>query len=178
METEAYDQSDPASHSYRGRTARCQVMFERGGLAYVYRSYGLHWCINVSCGPPGYGAAVLLRALQPLRGESIMQHRRHTAACAARSAPLTEAALQRLNRRLAVGPGNLCVAMGIGANHNGADLQRSALRLCHGTAANHLEVVATPRIGISIAEDVPWRFVIAGNRYVSASRKASASRPP
>lgn len=168
VETEAYDETDAASHSFRGPTPRTQVMFGPGGYAYVYRSYGLHWCINVSCGPDGFGAAVLLRAVEPLGGLAQMAEARGLDA-------LDPAHCLRLCR----GPGNLTQAFGLTHGHNGQLMRSARLGLYRGLALQTDEsVVAGPRIGISVAQDVPWRFYIAGCPYVSGrrGRRVTASR--
>ncbi|RYF10020.1 MAG: DNA-3-methyladenine glycosylase, partial [Deltaproteobacteria bacterium] len=137
-------------------------MFGPGGRAYVYRSYGLHWCMNVTCGLVGHGAAVLLRALQPLQGDALMLRRRLQ--------PLRNKqppATAYVARRLAVGPGNLCVAMAVASHHNDADLLRGPLRIVCDPKRVRGEVVATTRVGISIAQEVPWRFLLANNPHVS-----------
>jgi DNA-3-methyladenine glycosylase len=150
VETEAYDETDPASHCYGGRTERTRVMFGPGGYAYVYRSYGIHWCFNITAGRDGFGAAVLVRAVEPLEGRELMVRRRG-------SGPT--------DRDLSRGPGRLTRAMGIDRSHYGVDLISGPLRVTWGRAARR--VVATPRVGITRAVEEPWRFVVAGNRYVS-----------
>ncbi|MGH8928185.1 MAG: DNA-3-methyladenine glycosylase [Acidimicrobiia bacterium] len=140
-EVEAYSQDDPASHSFGGPRGRNRIMYGPPGRLYVYRSYGVHWCANVVCGPPGVGAAVLMRAGTPLRG--------------------IDAMIARRGRRdhLADGPGNLTAALGIDVTHNGTNLfsARSPIRLLEGQPPNGVEI--TRRIGISKAVEVPWRFV-------------------
>ena len=121
VETEAYDEKDPASHSFRGRTPRNGPMFEVGGTCYVYRSYGIHWCINVACGPKGHGAAVLLRALQPLHGLDLMARRRKVPAHGPQD-PV----------RLCSGPGKLTQAMGVTGAQNHALFWEGPLRLVRG----------------------------------------------
>ncbi len=140
-EVEAYRQDDPASHSFGGPRGRNMIMFERSGLLYVYRSYGIHWCANVVCGPVGVGTAVLLRSGRPVAGRETMVRRRGR------------------STNLATGPGNLCQALGITGELNGTDLldEKSPVRLLPGTAP--AKFVSTPRIGISKAIDVRWRFV-------------------
>jgi len=139
-EVEAYDQTDPASHSYRGPTNRAKVMFRPPGRLYVYRSYGLHWCANVVTGPEGHGAAVLLRAGVPLEGVEQMVRRRGRAT------------------NLCDGPGKLTEALGITGDHNGLDLtDDDSVRLL--PTGESLTVLATPRIGITKAVEKPWRFV-------------------
>ena len=143
-EVEAYKGSDdPASHAYRGETARNTSMFQEPGTLYVYRSYGIHWCANTASGPAGVGWGVLMRAGEIVEGEGTVVSRR------GRSDQLTD------------GPGKLTQALGITGDHNGLDLlsPTSPIRLEGGTAAGL--VMATPRIGISKARDMPWRFVEA-----------------
>ncbi|AOG25349.1 DNA-3-methyladenine glycosylase [Acidovorax sp. RAC01] len=153
VETEAYDQADAASHTYGGPTPRNAAMFGPGGHAYVYRSYGLHWCVNTVCCEAGHGAGVLLRALEPTHGLDVMRLRR--------------AGVQD-ERLLCAGPGRLAQALGIDASFNGRDLRLPPFALLepvYGTPAP--PVVAGPRIGISKAVDVPWRFGERGSRYLS-----------
>ncbi len=150
VETEAYHQSDPASHTYRGQTARNSVMFGPAGFAYVYFTYGMHYCFNVVTGPAGSGQAILIRALEPLEGVAIMKHRRHTDQV----------------HNLTNGPAKLVQAMGITKADYGANLLNNGqLRLEPGIKP--AEIVTTTRIGIKQAVDQPWRFYIKGNPYVS-----------
>lgn len=157
VETEAYDQADPASHTFGGPTARNAAMFGPPGCAYVYRSYGLHWCINTVCREAGHGAGVLLRALEPTHGIDTMQTRR---------------GLQDV-RLLCAGPGRLAQALGIDAGFNGLPLELPPFALLEPDAAaargvpSTMDVVAGPRIGISKAVDVPWRFGLRGSRHLS-----------
>lgn len=164
VEVEAYEQTDPASHSFVGRTARNAVMFGPGGYAYVYLSYGVHWCLNVATDREGFGAAVLLRAARPLVGVEVMAARRRL--------PLDEASLVRLAR----GPGCLTQAFGVTIGDNGLDLTASSLRILRGGPRPDERVIATPRIGITKAADRPWRFVFEGDRFVSAARPVAARR--
>lgn len=151
VETEAYDQTDPASHCFVGRTARNAVMFGPAGFAYVYRSYGIHWCFNVTADLEGHGAAVLVRAVEPVAGAELMARRRR---------------IDSTSRDLARGPGRLTEAIGITDRHNGADLTSPSLFIA-GRRRPALDVVVTPRVGITKAAEVPWRFLVAGNRFVS-----------
>jgi DNA-3-methyladenine glycosylase len=167
VETEAYDQSDPASHSCRGVTPRTQPMFGPAGFLYVYRSYGIHLCMNITCGSVGHGAAVLIRALEPVQGLDVMTHYRAVQSAAKK--PLT---VQALRQRLCRGPGNLTQAMGIQLQQTGADaLQSDApLRLLTGHRVPAARRIASPRIGISQGQDTLWRFYEADNPYVSGPK--------
>lgn len=151
VETEAYHQSDAASHSYRGRTPRTDVMFGPPGHLYVYFTYGMHYCCNIVTGEEGEGSAVLIRALEPIEGQNIMSNHR-------RGLSGTE---------LANGPAKLCQALGIDKKCNGHNLNQPPLQLIIKSSLKNEEVVQTTRIGISRARDVPWRFYIKGNSYVS-----------
>ncbi len=147
VETEAYHYSDPASHSFSGPTPRNAVMFGPPGVIYVYRSYGIHWCMNLVCGDEP-GSAVLLRAIEPTEGLDVMIARR------GRDDP----------RLLCSGPGRLCQAMGVSIAQNGLKAFEPPFELTPGPAAG---VVVGPRIGITKAVDVPWRFGEAGSRFLS-----------
>lgn len=153
VETEAYDQHDPASHSYTGKTNRNQVMFGDPGHIYVYRSYGIHWCVNFTCRKSGQGAAVLIRAIEPIQGIDIMKGRRKTDNI----------------RLLCSGPGRLCQALNITQELNGHPLQSPRISLL--PAKDPVQITAGPRIGISKAIDIPWRFGLAGSAYISRSFK-------
>jgi DNA-3-methyladenine glycosylase len=160
IEVEAYrGEQDPASHAYRGRTPRNKAMFETGGHLYVYFSYGMHWCANVVCGHEGEAQAVLLRALAPVRGLDAMRAARWS----------TQA--KQSDRDLCRGPGRLCQAMGIDKGLDGIDMTAPSAVLWiedDGTAPP-AEVVGTPRVGISVATDLPWRFTVEGHPGVSRS---------
>jgi len=152
VETEAYEPDDPASHSFGGPTRRNATMFGPAGRLYVYRSYGVHWCANVVCSEEGVGAAVLLRAIEPTIGVDIMRLRRGVDEC----------------RLLASGPGRLTHALGITEVHDGLDLGKPPFALDAQRAA--VEVVASPRVGITRAIDLPWRYSLAGSSFVSRPR--------
>jgi len=150
VEVEAYESAiDPAAHGFRGRTPRNASMFGPPGHAYVYRSYGIHWCLNFVCEEEGSAAAVLVRALEPAHGIEKMRERRG----------LVEP------RLLCSGPGRLCQALGITREHDGLPLDAPPFELRAATAA--VEVLTGPRIGISVAADLPWRYAAAGSRYLS-----------
>ena len=149
VETEAYDREDAASHSFSGPTPRNAVMFGPPGRAYVYRSYGIHWCLNFVCRETGHGAGVLIRALEPSAGLDAMRARRG----------LDEPHL------LCAGPGRLGQALAITHTLNGKRLDRAPFRLV--ATAQPARVVAGPRIGISKALDRPWRFGLAGSSFLS-----------
>lgn len=143
VETEAYAGSDdPASHAYRGRTRRNAAMFAKAGTVYVYRSYGIHWCMNIVVGPPGMAHAVLLRGGEPVEGREEMVARRGR------------------ERDLLNGPGKLCQALGVDGACDGTDVLTGPIRLRRGTGVARRRIVATPRIGISQARDRLWRFVL------------------
>ena len=152
VETEAYDREDPASHSFGGPTLRNAAMFGPPGRAYVYRSYGIHWCLNFVCREEGHGAGVLIRALAPTAGLERMRARR---------------GVEDL-RLLCAGPGRVAQALGVDAGFNGKRLDRPPFALL--AAPDHhpaVEVEAGPRIGISKAADVPWRFGEKGSPFLS-----------
>ncbi|MGE0004936.1 MAG: DNA-3-methyladenine glycosylase [Parvibaculaceae bacterium] len=149
VETEAYDETDPASHSFSGPTIRNAAMFGPPGHAYVYRSYGLHWCLNIVCRENGRGAAVLLRALEPLAGMDVMRRRRGVGDV----------------RLLCSGPGRLTQALGIGKAHDGLPLDRAPFLL--QPAGERPAILRGRRVGITKATDVPWRFGARGSRYLS-----------
>ncbi|WP_010186610.1 DNA-3-methyladenine glycosylase [Sphingomonas sp. PAMC 26605] len=149
VETEAYDAGDPASHSFGGVTPRNAAMFGPVGRAYVYRSYGLHWCLNMVCSADRTGSAVLIRAIEPLVGFDVMQARRGGVS----------------ERLLCRGPGRLAQALGVDATLNGAALDQPPFALKAPEIAP--PIVEGPRIGISKAAATPWRFCLAGSRYLS-----------
>jgi DNA-3-methyladenine glycosylase len=149
VEVEAYDHEDPAAHGYRGRTARNASMFGPPGHAYVYRSYGVHWCLNLVCEEEGTASAVLLRALEPTHGLDIIRARRNVVE----------------PRLLCAGPGRLCQALGVTREHDGLPLDGPPFELFGGDA--ELEVVAVPRIGITQAAERLWRYGDASSRFVS-----------
>jgi DNA-3-methyladenine glycosylase len=162
-EVEAYDgANDPASHAYRGRTSRNAVMFGPPGHTYVYFTYGMHFCVNLVCGPPGIAAAVLLRAGEIVAGADIAAQRRPN------SSP----------RDLARGPARLTKALAIDRGFDGADVttKRSPLRVLAGTRVEDGLVCRGPRVGISQAADWPWRLWIDGDRTVSAYRRQTPKR--
>ena len=153
VETEAYlGPDDPASHGYRARrTRRNASMFERPGTAYVYFTYGMHWCLNAVTEREGFPAAVLIRALEPLDGLPTMRRRR-------RNAP---------DRELCSGPAKLCQALGVTGREDGAPLTRGRLRIVRQGSRQRYAIIVTPRIGITRAVDWPLRFLIEGSPWVS-----------
>ncbi|OIJ63142.1 DNA-3-methyladenine glycosylase [Streptomyces mangrovisoli] len=163
-ETEAYSgAADPASHAYRGRTPRNAVMFGPAGHLYVYRSHGLHWCANVVTGTEGIASAVLIRAGRVIKGEDLARKRRGETI---------------ESRRLARGPGNFCQALGITAEHNGADLLTGAsVVLSEGEPVPAALIQAGPRVGVSKAHDWQHRFYLAGDPTVSAYRLSPRAKP-
>ena len=149
VETEAYDRDDPASHSHAGPTARNASMFGPPGHAYVYRSYGIHWCLNLVCREAEHGAGVLIRALEPLAGIEPMRERRGLADL----------------RRLCSGPGRVGQALAITRAHDGLPIDAAPFLL--RLARRPVEVIDGPRIGISKARDRRWRFGLKGSAYLS-----------
>jgi DNA-3-methyladenine glycosylase len=157
VEVEAYDHEDPAAHGFGNRrTERNASMFLVGGHAYVYRSYGVHWCLNFVCGEDP-GNAVLIRALEPTEGLDVMAARRGLAQ----------------PRALCSGPGKLCQALAITRAHDGLPLDRPPFEL--RPAPPGLEIVTGPRIGITKAADLPWRYGLARSRYLSRPFRPSSS---
>ena len=160
VEVEAYDSEDPAAHGFRGRTARNASMFGPPGRAYVYRSYGIHWCLNLVCEEEGSPAAVLIRALEPTHGLEAMRERRG----------LDDP------RLLAAGPGRLCQALAVTREHDGLPLDTAPFELLAAPAS--VEVVAGTRIGISVAAERRWRYVEAGSSWLSRPLRSPATAPP
>jgi DNA-3-methyladenine glycosylase len=158
VEVEAYDQEDPASHAYRGRTPRNEVMYGPPGHAYVYRSYGIHWCLNLVCGEEGVPEAALIRALEPTEGLEEQRRRR---------------GLDDL-RALCSGPGKLCQALAITGEHDGLPLDRRPFRLKERDAPP--QIVTAPRIGITRATELSWRYLEAESAFVSRPAPREARR--
>jgi len=156
VEVEAYHHTDPAAHSFNGRTGRNAVMFGPPGYAYVYRSYGIHWCLNFVCEPDGSASAVLIRALEPTHGLAAMRRRRG----------LTE------ERLLCSGPGRLCEALGVTDKHYGLALDQPPFAIF--ARPGDVEVAVGPRIGITKAVDHPWRYGLAGSPFLSKPFKSPA----
>jgi DNA-3-methyladenine glycosylase len=155
VETEAYTQHDPASHAYGGRTARNSPLYGPPGHAYVYRSYGIHWCLNTASGVDGVAAGVLIRAAEPVAGIAVMSERRGGVA----------------ERDLLRGPARLTVAFAIDGSYSGTDVCDGAA-LGYGDDGDRPAVVAGPRVGVSVAADWPWRFMARASPYVSAYRRS------
>jgi len=149
VEVEAYHHSEPAAHSFRGPTPRNLVMFGPPGFSYVYRSYGIHWCVNFVCEKEGEASAVLIRALQPTHGIAAMRRRRGL----------------HDERALCSGPGKLCEALGITIKHSELPLDAPPIAL-HARLSKP-EIVVGLRIGITKAVDLPWRYGLKGSRFVS-----------
>jgi DNA-3-methyladenine glycosylase len=157
VEVEAYDHEDPAAHGYRGKTVRNASMFGPPGRAYVYRSYGVHWCLNFVCEQEGVASAVLIRALEPVHGIDVMRERR---------------GLDDL-RLLCAGPGRLCQALGITGEHDGLPLDEPPFELL--ASETEPEIVVGPRIGITQAADRPWRYGLADSRFLSRRLRPAGS---
>jgi DNA-3-methyladenine glycosylase len=149
VEVEAYHHTDPAAHSFNGRTERNAVMFGPPGYAYVYRSYGIHWCLNFVCERAGSASAVLIRALEPTQGLAAMRRRRSL----------------EDERLLCSGPGRLCEALGVTGAHSGLPLDAPPFQLQART--ERVALAIGPRIGITKAMDLPWRFGLKDSRFVS-----------
>jgi len=149
VEIEAYHHTDPAAHSFRGKTPRNAVMFGPPGYAYVYRSYGIHWCLNFVCEREGSASAVLIRALAPTHGLPLMHRRRGVA----------------VERLLCSGPGRVCQALGITSAQNGLALDQPPFALTARKA--NVEIAVGPRIGITRAAELPWRYGLKGSPFLS-----------
>ena len=149
VEVEAYHHTDPAAHSFRGPTQRNRIMFGPAGFSYVYRSYGIHWCVNFVCEGEGSASAVLIRALQPTHGLAAMRRRREL----------------KDERSLCSGPGKLCEALGITIKHSELPLDQPPFAL-YGRSGE-VDVIAGIRIGITKAVDLPWRYGLKGSKFVS-----------
>jgi DNA-3-methyladenine glycosylase len=156
VEVEAYHDTEPAAHSFNGRTERNAVMFGPPGHAYVYRSYGIHWCVNFVCEREGSAGAVLIRALEPTRGLQTMRRRRGVAD----------------DRLLCAGPGRLCEALGVTHAHNGLALDRPPFELRART--NEVAIAVGLRIGITKAVELPWRYGLEGSRFLSKPFRSPA----
>jgi len=156
VEVEAYDHTDPAAHSFRGPTERNAIMFGPAGYAYVYRSYGIHWCLNFVCEPKGSASAVLIRALQPTTGLAAMRRRRGMSD----------------ERLLCSGPGRLCEALRITGRDNALALDQPPFALFART--DPVAVAVGPRIGITKAVDQPWRYGLKGSQFLSKPFKPKA----
>ncbi|MBV9239763.1 MAG: DNA-3-methyladenine glycosylase [Xanthobacteraceae bacterium] len=154
VEIEAYHHTDPAAHSFRGPTQRNAVMFGPPGYVYVYRSYGIHWCMNFVCEPAGSASAVLIRAVEPTHGIPTMRRRRGLSDI----------------RLLCAGPGRVCEALAITSAHNGLALDRPPFEL--RARQGDVEVVAGVRIGITKAAELPWRYGLKGSRFLSKPFRA------
>ena len=148
VEVEAYDQADAASHSYRGKTPRTEIMFGKAGYLYVYFTYGMHYCCNVVTGLEGRGSAVLIRAVEPIEGVKTIEARRG-----------------RNGKAATDGPAKVCQALGITGIMNGHYLGDSPLKLVLQPPVNVSNIMTTPRIGIKKAVDVPWRFYLKNSAY-------------
>ena len=156
VEVEAYHHTDPAAHSYNGQTPRNAVMFGPPGYVYVYRSYGIHWCVNFVCEQEGSASAVLIRAVEPTEGIATMRRRRGL----------------KDERLLCAGPGRVCEALGITGAHNGLALDQPPFALSAGT--QDVTIATGPRIGITKAADLPWRYGLKGSRFLSKPFRAPA----
>jgi DNA-3-methyladenine glycosylase len=149
VEVEAYHHTDPAAHSFGGRTARNAIMFGPPGFAYVYRSYGMHWCLNFVCEEEGSASAVLIRALESTQGTAAMKRRRGVSD----------------ERLLCSGPGKLCQALAVTSKYDGLALDRAPFELFARTG--NVEIAAGVRIGITKAAEKPWRYGLKGSRFLS-----------
>jgi DNA-3-methyladenine glycosylase len=160
VELEIYDEQDPASHSFRGLTERNASMFGPPGHAYVYRSYGVHWCLNIVCSPAGEASALLVRAIEPTCGIEQMVERRGL------SDP----------RKLCSGPGKLCQALGVTGAYDGLPLDNPPFELI--ARERRPEIVRYPRVGITRARERPWRLCVAGSPYLSRGRGRESPTSP
>ncbi|MPZ41767.1 MAG: DNA-3-methyladenine glycosylase [Rhizobiales bacterium] len=158
VEVEAYHHTDPAAHSYNGQTARNAVMFGPPGYAYVYRSYGIHWCVNFVCEDEGSASAALIRAIEPTDGIAAMRRRR---------------GLDN-ERLLCAGPGRVCAALGITSAHNALPLDQPPFALL--SREEDVAIAVGPRIGITKAAALPWRYGLKGSRFLSKPFPAAAGR--
>jgi DNA-3-methyladenine glycosylase len=158
VEVEAYHHTDPAAHSYNGQTPRNAVMFGPPGYAYVYRSYGIHWCVNFVCEEEGSASAVLIRAIEPTEGIVAMRRRRGI----------------KDERLLCSGPGRVCEALGITGAHNGLALDQPPFALA--PRAGDVAIAIGPRIGITKAAALPWRYGLEGSRFLSKPFRARTAR--
>jgi DNA-3-methyladenine glycosylase len=157
VEVEAYHHTDPAAHSFRGKTPRNAVMFGPPGFSYVYRSYGIHWCLNFVCEPEGSASAVLIRAIEPQHGIGTMQQRRGL----------------HDHRLLCSGPGRLCEALGVTGAHDGLPLDQAPFEL--RARAEPCDILVGPRIGITKAVEQPWRYGLAGSKFLSKPFKSTVA---
>ncbi|MBY0380732.1 MAG: DNA-3-methyladenine glycosylase [Xanthobacteraceae bacterium] len=160
VEVEAYHHTDPAAHSYRGPTLRNQVMFGPPGYLYVYRSYGIHWCMNFVCEKEGSASAILLRAIKPTHGLAAMRRRRG----------------MDDEHALCSGPGKLCEALAVTRDHNGLALDEAPFAFY--ARPRKVEVVVGVRIGITKAADLPWRYGLKGSKYLSKPFPNAVSKNP
>ena len=158
VEVEAYHHTEPAAHSYNGQTARNAVMFGPPGFSYVYRSYGIHWCINFVCEEEGSASAVLIRAIEPTEGIAAMRRRRGL----------------KDERLLCSGPGRVCEALGITSAQNGLALDKPPFSV--SPRLDHVTIATGPRIGITKAVDLPWRYGLQGSRFLSKPFRAQTAR--
>ena len=153
VETEAYDQTDESSHTFNGRTPRNDAMFKRAGHLYVYFTYGMHHCLNIVCGPDGFGSGALVRAVEPISGTDVIELRRGM------TGPTTTN-----------GPGKLCVALAVDRSLSGHDLAEPPVQLVKRPALPASSITTTPRIGISRNKQALRRYYITGNKYVSKGK--------
>ncbi|NOY05896.1 MAG: DNA-3-methyladenine glycosylase [Chlorobi bacterium] len=162
VEVEAYHQDgDRAAHSYRGRTKRNEIMFREGGILYVYFTYGMHFCMNVVTEKEGVGAAVLIRAVEPLAGLDVIRKRRPAA---------------RRDEDLTNGPAKVCQAYAVNRRHNGLCLLEGPITIRRDDGDEKGKIVASPRIGIRDSVELPWRFFLAGNPFVGKAKPAARGR--